>query len=734
MKGRKRKGKPGRAQRQGKADKHAPKGVESTVKAYITKHPGVKIKQLVAHCIKRFHHEKVMHALENLERKGKIEINDYGKIYIKQSKRERVASGELIEGIIEVTASGNGYVIVDNLDSDIFIPSRAKNNALNKDKVLVQITKFGRRPEGMVKEVVKRSRNSFIGQVEASPDQGFAFILPLDNKVDFDIYVPKKLLNKAKQGDTVLVEVTSWGDGDRGPSGIIKKIMTDLEASDLEMQNILINQGFNLEFGSDVDAEVAKIPDSIHPDEIASRKDIRSILTFTIDPDDAKDFDDALSYERLEGGEERIGVHIADVSHFVKPGTALDDEAAFRATSVYLPDRVCPMLPERLSNDLCSLKPKVDRLAFSVYFDINPKGKIEHIEIARSVINSDCRFTYSEAQECIEGRGNEDFIVVIQRLNQLAEQYRKERFNGGSIDFDLPEVRFKLDEKGHPIDVYVKERKAAHMLIEEYMLLANTTVSKYVSRLQEGKKPRDMVYRIHDEPSMEKLAKLSSVAARFGHRLKFEDGVQAKEVLNRFMTKIQGKPEQKILQQLAVRSMSKAEYSPENIGHYGLGFGHYSHFTSPIRRYPDVLAHRIIWECIQETTPSLERDELKELCKQSSLMERKAIEAEREATKFKQCEYLHDRLGEEFEGMISGMLSKGFFVELKDNQCEGFVDLDHFDEHFMFDEEYLVLAGMRSRIKFRMGDHVRVRVARVSLAERKIDFSYIDRNADDATE
>jgi ribonuclease R len=530
-------------------------------------------------------------------------------------------------------------------------------------------------------------------------------------------------LNGAVNNDRVIVRITEW-EKQKKPQGTVIQVMTAGDEGDMAMKEILMENGFPLFFPENVLEEAERIPDTIGQDEIHKRKDVRDVLTFTIDPIDAKDFDDALSIRLLKTGMYEIGVHIADVSHYVEPDTALDKEAYDRATSVYLPDRVAPMLPERISNELCSLRPKEDKLTFSAIFQITPKGEVKHYWLGKTVIHSNHRFTYEEVQEIIE-KGEGLYHEEILLLNNLAQQFRSQRFKKGAINFSSQEVRFKLDEKGKPIGIIVKESKEAHQLIEEFMLLANRVVAESVGKVKVNKKDVPFPYRVHDTPDEMKLLPFVEFAKKYGHTFDTStpEGIAAS--FNQMLQAAQGKPEQHVLEQLGIRTMAKAIYTTENIGHYGLGFKHYCHFTSPIRRYPDILVHRILEEVLQGT---IEPDKkLEQKCKHSSEKERSAMEAERAANKYKQVEYMKDFLGEEFEGVISGVAAFGFWVETIEHKCEGLVSinsLSDYDDFRLIEGDYS-LVGMRSGRKFRMGDKVRIKVVAANLTKRQLDYEWV---------
>ena len=644
----------------------------------------------------------------------------------KQAKKKKKKSGDhdVVTGVLDITRSGMGYVIVDKESNDIMVRPNDLNTALHGDTVKVKISSEpnrSKRQQGVVTEVVKRKQVEFIGKLQMN--KSFAFFVADVDKPMTDIYVPLDNLNNATESDRVIVKIVEW-EKNKKPLGEVVQILKQEDEGDFAMKEILMENGFPLFFPDNVIEEGARLPDIISQAEISTRRDFRETLTFTIDPIDAKDFDDALSFRVLKSGNYEIGVHIADVSHFVEPDTDLDKEAYQRATSVYLPDRVLPMLPERISNELCSLRPKEDKLTFSAVFQITPKGDVKEYWLGKTVIHSDHRFTYEEVQEIIEmEEGLHSTEILI--LNQLAQKFRKHRFKRGAINFSSQEVRFKLDEKGKPIGIVVKESKEAHQLIEEFMLLANRVVAEHVGKIKFNKKEVPFPYRVHDTPDEMKLLPFVAFAKKYGHTFDTSTPEGIASSFNQMLQDVHGKPEQHVLEQLGIRTMAKAVYTTENIGHYGLGFEHYAHFTSPIRRYPDVLVHRILEDCLNNT---IEPDKkLEQKCKHCSERERAAMEGERAANKYKQVEYMQQFLGEEFEGVISGVSSFGFWVETVDHKCEGLVSLNsllEFDDFRLIEGDYS-LAGMRSGRKFRMGDKIRIKVVAANLTKRQLDYEWV---------
>ena len=647
----------------------------------------------------------------------------------KKNKGKTSSQAYLIQGTLDVTRSGMGYVIPKNTTDkthDVLVRPSDFNRALNGDSVRVKVTKespvSGKR-EGKIVEVTERKQTTFIGTLQLS--DRFAFFVPEGDKPLPDFYIPKDKINGATNGDKVVVGFTSWESGDKKPSGEVLSLLTAENENDMAMKSLLSENGFPLEFDKEVIKESKALSQSIGKTEIAKRKDFRDTLTFTIDPVDAKDFDDAISIKRLNDGWLEIGVHIADVSHYVQPETALDKEAYKRATSVYLPDRVNPMLPESISNVLCSLRPNEEKLTFSAVFTMNEKGKIKDTWLGKTVIHSDHRFTYEDVQDIIEDKSEGPYKEEIFLLNELAQHLRKKRFEKGAINFSSQEVRFKLDEKGKPIGIVVKESKESHQLIEELMLLANKGVAEYVSEIKINKKPVPFPYRVHDQPDEEKLAPFIQFAKKFGYKFNTSSPEKIAESFNLMLEKVQGKPEQHVLEQLGIRTMAKAVYTPENIGHYGLGFENYCHFTSPIRRYPDILVHRILESCL-ETHPVTDK-QMPEKCKHCSERERAAMDCERAANKYKQVEYMRQFLGDDFEGIITGVALFGFWVETIEQKCEGLVSiqsLSDYDEFRLVESDYS-LVGMRSGQRFRMGDKVRVQVVAANMEKRQLDYQWV---------
>jgi len=639
-------------------------------------------------------------------------------------KKKKKTTVQLHKGVLEVTRSGMGFVIAKGLDRDVLVRPNDFNTAMHGDTVLVRITqsKAGNsRVQGIVESVIERKQTDFPGHIEMG--DGFAFFIAETSRPMPDVYLPLNKLAGAVNRDRVIVRITDWGKNKK-PQGEVLQILDEADENDRVMKEILLENGFTIVFPENVLAASASLPETIPAEDLEGRKDFRKVLTFTIDPADAKDFDDAISFRKLKDEIYEIGIHIADVSHYVKTGTALDDEAYERATSVYLPDRVNPMLPERISNELCSLRPKEDKLCFSAVFHITHKGVIKEYWLGRTIIHSNHRFAYEEVQDIIDNHAGE-CVEEIGILHEIAQRFRKQRIKKGAINFSSVEVRFKLDEKGKPIGILVKESKESHQLIEEFMLLANRTVASHVARIKIKKKSIPFPYRVHDTPDKEKLAPFVEFAKKYGHHFdtKSPEGISAS--FNLMLQDVKGKPEQHVLEQLGIRTMAKAIYTTENIGHYGLGFSNYCHFTSPIRRYPDILTHRILQEVLDEEIQVHKK--LEEQCKHCSERERAAMDSERAANKYKQVEYMKDFVGDIFEGVISGVAAFGFWVETVEHKCEGLVSLNslmEYDDFRLIEGEY-ALVGKRSGRKFRMGDKITIKVVSANLAKRQLDYEWV---------
>ncbi|MDT3401872.1 ribonuclease R [Mucilaginibacter terrae] len=630
-----------------------------------------------------------------------------------------------VEGRVDMTTDGSAFIVTDDeFENDIFVAPRKVRTALNGDRVKVYVyaKSKGKRKEGEVVEIIKRAKMEFTGIVKIS--ERFAFFIPDDRKMLHDIFIPLSDLNGAKNGMKAVAAITDWPPQAKNPIGTIKTILGTQGENDTEMNAILAEYGFPLTFPKEVEEEANEISEAITAEEIAKRRDFREVLTITIDPFDAKDFDDAISFQKLENGNYEIGVHIADVAHYIIPDSALDKEAFQRATSVYLVDRVIPMLPERLSNGLCSLRPHEDKLCFAAVFEMDDAGHVLNEWFGKTVIHSNRRFTYEEVQVIIE-TGEGEYLEEIKTLNALAYKLREQKFKNGAISFESTEVKFKLDEQGKPIGVYVKERKDAHKLIEDFMLLANRKVAEFVSKKGKGKHKYPFVYRAHDAPNPETLGNFAQFAARFGYRINMKSDREIAKSLNHLMADVEGKKEQNVLTQLAIRSMAKAVYTTKSSSHYGLAFDHYTHFTSPIRRYPDVMVHRLLFHYLNGGQP-VNAEHYEVLCKHSSEMEKKAADAERSSVKYKQAEYLQNNIGSEFTGVISGVTEWGMYVQIIENNCEGMVRLrDISDDFYTLDEKNYAIIGQRKKKVYQLGDEVRIKVKNVDLTKKQIDFSLV---------
>ena len=662
--------------------------------------------------------ETILEVLKDEVQSGVFEEPQKGKFRLKDLKT-------FIIGKVDMTADGSAYIVPDDeFEKDVYVSARKLHNALHGDKVKVYMyaKKSGRKNEGEVVEIIERYKTDFVGVMKIS--ERFAFVMIDDRKMLHDIFVPLSDLNGAKDGQKVQVTITDWPEGVKNPIGRVTQILGEQGENNTEMNAILAQFGFPLSFPPEVEKEANAIPEEIPQAEIKKRRDFRDTVTFTIDPADAKDFDDAISFKKLDNGNYEIGVHIADVSHYVIPGTALDKEAYSRATSVYLVDRVIPMLPERLSNGVCSLRPNEDKLCFATVLELDEEANVVKEWFGRTIIHSNTRFSYEEAQEVIETKAGEH-VEEILKLNELAHILRERKFKNGAINFESTEVRFKLDEKGKPIGVYVKERKDAHKLIEDFMLLANRKVAEFVAKMTKGKKKYTFVYRSHDSPNLENLGNFALFAARFGYKINMKSDREIAKSLNYLMTDVEGKKEQNVLTHLAIRSMAKAVYTTKKTSHYGLAFDHYTHFTSPIRRYPDVMVHRLLAAYLNKEK-SANEEEYELAASHSSAMEKRAADAERASIKYKQVEYLEENVGKLYMGIISGVTEWGMYVELIENKCEGMIRLrDIADDFYVWDEKNYCIIGQRKKKKYQLGDEVKVKVKKVDLSKRQIDFSLV---------
>lgn len=675
---------------------------------------------------------QIIKDLKILKAQGSLEEPEPGKYKI-------IETQDYITGIIDMTSRRTAYFISEELSEDVFIPLNNLNHALDKDKVKVYIynRRRGKRPEAEVVEILERHKEEFVGVIDVQ--KNFGFVKTANPKMYTDIFIPKDHIEGAESGDVVLVKIVDWPKKADSPFGKVLKVLGKLGEHNTEMHAILAEYGLPYDFPIEVEMFANQLDTSITQEEIAKRRDMRNALTFTIDPKDAKDFDDALSFEVLEDGNYQIGIHIADVSHYLEEGTPLDDEAYQRATSVYLVDRVVPMLPEVLSNFACSLRPEEEKYTFSAVFDLNEKAEIVNQWFGRTVIYSDKRFSYEEAQHIIETKKDmipseislteneykvdESIVKAILTLDKLAKILRKKRMQNGAISFDKVEVKFNLDENAEPTGVYFKEQKDSNHLIEEFMLLANRKVSEFI-----GKQKKTFVYRIHDEPDDEKLLSLQGIISKFGYSINLKSKKDITYSLNKLLDDVQGKKEQNLVDTLAIRSMSKAKYSTDNIGHYGLAFDYYSHFTSPIRRYPDVIAHRLL-QFYLDGGKSVSEEVYEEKCLHCSNMEMLATNAERDSIKYMQIKYMQDRKDEEFLGVISGVTEWGIYVEIISNKCEGMIRVrDIKDDYYTFDEKQYAMVGEISRNTLQLGDELWVKVKNADLVRKQLDFDFLRKN------
>lgn len=672
---------------------------------------------------------EIIKELNRLKQKGKIEEAERGKFKI-------IAKSEYYEGTVDMTSRKTGYFICDELEHDVFIPFQNLNHALDKDKVKVYVynRRSSRKPEAEVLEILERDKTEFVGVIDIQ--KNFAFVTTANNKMYTDIFIPKDKIGEAENGDVVLVTMEDWPKKADSPFGSVIKVLGKPGEHNTEIHAILAEYGLPYDFPIEVEAYAKKIDTSITQEEIDKRRDMRKTLTFTIDPKDAKDFDDALSFEVLDNGNYEIGIHIADVSHYLKEGTILDDEAYNRATSVYLVDRVVPMLPEVLSNFACSLRPHEEKYTFSAVFQLNQKAEVVDSWFGRTVTYSDQRFAYEEAQSIIETKSDiipaeisltgdayqvpKPIVEATLKLDELAKILRKKRMQAGAISFDKVEVKFNLNEEAEPIGVFFKVSKDANHLIEEFMLLANRKVAEFI-----GKQKKTFVYRIHDEPNEDKLFNLQALISKFGYKLDIRDSKNISKSLNQLMQDVNGKKEQNLIDTLAIRTMSKAKYSTDNIGHYGLAFDYYSHFTSPIRRYPDVMVHRLL-QFYLDGGKSASADEFEEKCEHSSNMEYLATQAERDSIKYMQVKYMQDHKDEEFLGVVSGVTEWGIYVEIIDNKCEGMCRIREIkDDYYTFDDKQYALVGEVSKNIIQLGDEVYVKVKNADLVKKQLDFTYL---------
>ncbi len=669
--------------------------------------------------------ELVKVILEDLRKNKSIVELNRGKYQLAPEKFKEAIPKNYVTGVVDMKQSGKAYIITPELDEDVFIAYNNTGTALHGDKVKVHLfpKRKGYKIEGQIVEILSRARINFVGTISLSGKIGF--LIPDDATIPIDIMIPPENMKKAKNGQKAVVKIIEWTKHAKNPIGEVVEILGTPGDHDVEMKSILVNHNFPLSFPRAAEKEAAKIKETISEDEIRNYRDFRGVFTITIDPEDAKDFDDAISLKKVRENVWEVGIHIANVSHYVKEGSAIDKEGYERGTSVYLVDRVIPMLPEKLSNLVCSLRPNEDKLCFSAVFIMNEKAEVLEEWFGETVIRSNRRYNYEEVQAIIEGGDgdNKDELLI---LNDLAQNLRSARFKSGAINFNTVEVKFKLDENGKPLNTYIVESKEANWLIEEFMLLANRKVAELIGMKRGNRKPKTFVYRIHDEPNQEKLTRFTEFIGKMGYNLKTTSRKVVANSFNKLFEQISGKAESSIIENIAIRTMAKAEYSTKNIGHYGLDFKYYTHFTAPIRRYPDLMVHRLLKDYLAGK-PSVSEEDFEPLCQHSSEMERKAELAERESVKYKQVEYMMDKIGQEFYGLISGVSKWGIYVEIEENKCEGMISLKYLSDDFYYlDEDNYRVVGQRYGQEYKLGDRLKIRVRKVDMQKKQMDFVLVE--------